>query len=197
MSDEILLYSNLKETKVVESALSNFKIKKFKINEYKKNHKNKNLLFFLNDLILIDSLKKSSLNNSILCLVNNKNIKENYEGQNIFISPISITALKEYAAKIFKKNTFEFSDINIVDKKIININNKKFTYFTELENKIFTELVKNKKLKKSHLKENILNLKSDINTYSIESHFSRIRKKLLFLESSINITSRGENFFIK
>ena len=197
MSDEILLYSNLKETKVVESALSNFKIKKFKINEYKKNHKNKNLLFFLNDLVLIDSLKKSSLNNSILCLVNNKNIKENYEGPNIFISPISITTLKEYAAKIFKKNTFEFSDINIVDKKIININNKKFTYFTELENKIFIELVKNKKLKKSHLKENILNLKSDINTHSIESHFSRIRKKLLFLESSINITSRGENFFIK
>ena len=197
MSVEILLFSSFEETQFLEKILSNFSIRTIKLNEYSKNsYKNKNLLFFLNDLSLIDSLKDASSTNSVLCVLSDNSFNENLNHPKILKSPVSISKLQEYAINIFKKNILEFGDIKIEEKKIINKNNNKFTYFTDLENEIFAEIINNKKLNKTYLKENVLNIKETINTYSIESHFSRIRKKLLSIESSINIRSRGDNFFI-
>jgi hypothetical protein len=56
--------------------------------------------------------------------------------------------------------------------------------------------LKKKELEKKFLKENILKIKNNIDTRSIESHFSRIRKKLSTIKSTIKITSKGEVFFI-
>ena len=111
-------------------------------------------------------------------------------------SPVTLSKLKEFADKIYKSNSKEYGDVVIADKKLTNKKNKKYTYFTDLENEIFSELLEKKELDKKYLKENILNIKNNIDTRSIESHFSRIRKKLLFIESSIKITSKGEVFFI-
>ena len=197
MNNEIIFYTDLNEISLIEQSLSNFNIKKFKVDEFKKtNHKNKNILFFLKDLSLLNYIKKSSLNNSVLCLIGDSRFEQNSYGSMFLLAPISVNKLKDYADKFFIKNILEYSDITIIDKKITNNKNKKFIYFTDLEHKIFVELLKYKKLNKNYFKENILNIKNDINTYSIESHFSRIRKKLSVIDSSIIINSKEENFFI-
>ncbi len=197
MNNEILLFSELYDTKVVEIVLADFNIKKFDLKELKnKNSKNKNILVFLNDGNNINDLKHISLNNFVLCFVNKKNIEETFNKATIMSSPVTLSKLKEFADKIYKSNSKEYSDVVIADKKLTNKKNKKYTYFTDLENEIFSELLEKKELDKKYLKENILNIKNNIDTRSIESHFSRIRKKLSFIESSIKITSKGEVFFI-
>ena len=197
MNNEILLFSELYDTKVVEIVLADFNIKKFDLKELKnKNCKNKNILVFLNDGNNINDLKQISLNNFVLCFVNKKNIEETFNKATIMSSPVTLSKLKEFADKIYKSNSKEYSDVVIADKKLTNKKNKKYTYFTDLENEIFSELLQKKELDKKYLKENILNIKNNIDTRSIESHFSRIRKKLSFIESSIKITSKGEVFFI-
>ena len=197
MNNEILLFSELYDTKVVEIVLADFNIKKFDLKELKnKNCKNKNILVFLNDENNINDLKQISLNNFVLCFVNKKNIEEAFNKATIISSPVTLSKLKEFADKIYKSNSKEYSDVVIADKKLTNKKNKKYTYFTDLENEIFSELLGKKELDKKYLKENILNIKNNINTRSIESHFSRIRKKLSSIESSIKITSKGEVFFI-
>ena len=197
MNNEILLFSESYDYKIVEIVLADFNIKKFDLKELKnKNCKNKNILVFLNDENNINDLKQISLNNFVLCFVNKKNIEETFNKATIVSSPVTLSKLKEFADKIYKTNIKEYSDVVIVDKKLTNKKNKKYTYFTDLENEIFSELLEKKELDKKYLKENILNIKNNIDTRSIESHFSRIRKKLLFIESSIKITSKGEVFFI-
>tara|TARA_B100000686_G_scaffold50244_1_gene53940 strand:- start:275 stop:871 length:597 start_codon:yes stop_codon:yes gene_type:complete len=197
MNNEILLFSELYDTKVVEIVLADFNIKKFDLKELKnKNCKNKNILVFLNDGNNINDLKQISLNNFVLCFVNKKNIEETFNKATIMSSPVTLSKLKEFADKTYKSNSKEYSDVVIADKKLTNKKNKKYTYFTDLENEIFSELLEKKELDKKYLKENILNIKNNIDTRSIESHFSRIRKKLSFIESSIKITSKGEVFFI-
>ena len=197
MNNEILLFSELYDTKVVEIVLADFNIKKFDLKELKnKNCKNKNILVFLNDENNISDLKQISLNNFVLCFVNKKNIEETFNKATIMSSPVTLSKLKEFADKTYKSNSKEYSDVVIADKKLTNKKNKKYTYFTDLENEIFSELLEKKELDKKYLKENILNIKNNIDTRSIESHFSRIRKKLSFIESSIKIKSKGEVFFI-
>ena len=197
MNNEILLFSELFDSKVVEIVLADFNIKKFDLKELKnKNCKNKNILVFLNDGNNINDLKQISLNNFVLCFVNKKNIEETFNKATIMSSPVTLSKLKEFADKTYKSNSKEYSDVVIADKKLTNKKNKKYTYFTDLENEIFSELLQKKELDKKYLKENILNIKNNIDTRSIESHFSRIRKKLSFIESSIKITSKGEVFFI-
>ena len=197
MNNEILLFSESYDYKIVEIVLADFNIKKFHLKELKtKNCKNKNILVFLNDDNNINDLKQISLNNFVLCFVNKKNIEEAFNKATIMSSPVTLSKLKEFADKIYKSNSKEYSDVVIADKKLTNKKNKKYTYFTDLENEIFSELLEKKELDKKYLKENILNIKNNIDTRSIESHFSRIRKKLSFIESSIKITSKGEVFFI-
>ena len=197
MNNEILLFSESYDYKIVEIVLADFNIKKFDLKELKNNNfTHKNILVFLNDDNNINDLKQISLNNFVLCFVNKKNIEEAFNKATIISSPVTLSKLKEFADKIYKSNSNEYSDVVIVDKKLTNKKNKKYTYFTDLENEIFSELLEKKELDKKYLKENILNIKNNIDTRSIESHFSRIRKKLLFIESSIKITSKGEVFFV-
>ncbi len=197
MKNEVLLYSEFHETTIVEKALLNFSVKSFKLSDIKKkNYKNKNILILLKNESDADRLKKILLNNSVLCLVNQNNIQRTFNKTTVLSSPLTLSRFKELANKIFKTVTIEYLDILINEKKITNKINKKYTYFTDLETKIFSELLQKKELDKKFLKENILKIKNNIDTRSVESHFSRIRKKLLLVNSLIKITSKGDVFYI-
>ena len=84
-------------------------------------------------------------------------------------------------------------DIEINDQRIININNKKFCFFTNIEKEIFQELINKKTAKRKYLEENILKINYKVETRSLDSHLSRIRKKLQTIYSKIKIISRSEN----
>jgi len=197
MNNEILIYSESFEYEIVDKILKNFKIKKLHLDKLKnQNHKNKNIIIFLNNKDYLKIAEKISTKNSVLCLTNQQNIKNNFNHATVLLSPITLSKFKDHAEKTFNKNTTEYLDIIINEKKITNKKNKKFIFFTDLENQIFSKLLEKKQLEKKFLKESILNIKNNIDTRSIESHFSRIRKKLSIIESSIKITSREDIFFI-
>ena len=61
---------------------------------------------------------------------------------------------------------------------IVNKDNNKEIYITETEFNILKLLLTNKSVKKESIKKNILNLNIEIDTKSLDSHLSRIRKKI-------------------
>jgi len=76
---------------------------------------------------------------------------------------------------------------------LLNIENKKKTYLTETEFSILKLLLLEKKIKKEKLRIDILELRSSVETKSLESHLSRIRKKINEIDSCVSISSPGNN----
>ena len=90
----------------------------------------------------------------------------------------------------------QFHDISIVSEKLINLKNNSFCYLTKAEIEILTHLIREKETNKKFIKENILKIKSNIETNSLESHLTRIRKKMNKIESVTKIQSRNEKLLI-
>ena len=58
-------------------------------------------------------------------------------------------------------------------------------------------LFEKKQITREFLLEEILKIKKDIETKTIESHLTRIRRKLLKIESEIQISSKEDVFFLE
>ncbi|MDC3078951.1 helix-turn-helix domain-containing protein, partial [Pelagibacteraceae bacterium] len=82
------------------------------------------------------------------------------------------------------------------NEKLTNINNNSFCYLTKLESEILTYLIVEKESTKKHIQENILNIKSTIQTNSLDSHLTRIRKKMYKIKTSVKIQSKSEKLLI-
>ena len=133
---------------------------------------------------------------NILFILNKKtNLTENHSNS-ILEYPITIGRLKDKVSKFFSDHKKFFFDIEINDQRIININNKKFCFFTNIEKDIFQELINQKTIKRKYLEENILKINFKVETRSLDSHLSRIRKKLQMIHSKIKIISRSENVIL-
>jgi DNA-binding response OmpR family regulator len=76
---------------------------------------------------------------------------------------------------------------------LLNVESKKKTYLTETEFSILKLLLQEKKIKKEKLRIDILELRSSVETKSLESHLSRIRKKINEIDSCVSISSPGNN----
>ena len=98
--------------------------------------------------------------------------------------------------KILQNNKTKFESIEIIDKKMINSLNNKSCFLTEIEEDILTYLINTKEGSKEFIRSNILNLKSNIETNSIDSHLTRIRKKLDKLETNIKIKTKNDHLLI-
>ena len=55
---------------------------------------------------------------------------------------------------------------------------------------------KRKETSKNFIKENILNIKSNIETNSLDSHLTRIRKKMNKIKSNVKIQTKNEKLLI-
>jgi len=77
-----------------------------------------------------------------------------------------------------------------------NLKNNYFCYLTKVELEILKYLIREKEASKSFLKENILNIKSNIETNSLESHLTRIRKKMNKVDTSLKIKTKSEKLSI-
>ena len=153
-------------------------------------------IIFIKDkenLKLIDS-KKLSDNFLILSNQKNKNLKPN--NQQIKI-PKSINIIKNTVKNFLENLKFKFHDITIVNEKLTNINNNSFCFLTKLESEILTYLIVEKQSTKKYIQENILNIKSTIQTNSLDSHLTRIRKKMYKIKTSVKIQSKSEKLLIK
>ncbi len=137
---------------------------------------------------LID-FKKLSDNFLVLSSLSNKNPSIDIQFVRI---PIPINQIKALIEKFVENLKIKFHDITIVNEKLTNINNNSFCYLTKLESKILTYLIIEKKSKKKYIQENILNIKSTIQTSSLDSHLTRIRKKMNQIKTSVKIQSKNE-----
>ena len=114
----------------------------------------------------------------------------------ILISPIKPRSLITHVRERLAKKTKIFKNIQILEKKIINLSSGKQASLTEIEKEILSYIFKNKACYRFFIKENILKIKSNIETNSLDSHLTRIRKKLEAIKSDIKIITKDEKLIL-
>ena len=108
--------------------------------------------------------------------------------------PIKISDFKKILNKKMNTPKILFKEISL-DKRgfIVNKKNNLKIYLTETEQDILKFLISKQSASKKDLKKEILNLNSLVDTRSLESHLSRIRKKIKKIDSTIKINSIGQD----
>ena len=145
-----------------------------------------------NDIDLRDCGK---LIDNCLIISNLKNLNFNNKS-NILNSPLPINHLKNRIEHFVQNIKVQFHDLSLYNDKLINLNNDNFCYLTKIELEILTYLIRKKETSKNFIKENILNIKSNIETNSLESHLSRIRKKMNAIKTKVKIQTKNEKLLI-
>ena len=143
----------------------------------------------------IDLRDYGNLSDNCLIISNLKNLNFNDKSK-ILNSPLSIHHLKNRIEYFVQNLKVQFHDLSLYKEKLINLNNDNFCYLTKIELEILTYLIRKKETSKNFIKENILNIKSNIQTNSLESHLSRIRKKINTLKSKVKIQTKNEKLLI-
>ena len=154
------------------------------INPKKQKHKINNV-FFLNNKVAI-LLPKSKKNEEY-----NQNIQSK-----ILYGPFNLKYLSENLKLYFSSKDLFYKDIKIEDQNIININTDVKCFITDLEKKILVELVKQKKITRDDILETIFKINKNVDTKTIESHLTRIRKKLSSIDSEVRIFLKDNVFYL-
>ena len=141
----------------------------------------------LNELkIFLTKLNKKNSQLTMI-LISNK-FKESNLGFKKILYPLSIIDFEKILRNEVGLANILFKDISLSsDNMITNLKNNKSLFLTETEKEILKLLIREAKVKKDKLKYEILNFQPDINTKSLESHLSRLRKKLNEINSSLSI----------
>ena len=130
-----------------------------------------------NVLIIVDKDFKGKINNKKIKLINK------------IISPQNI--IEEIEKNLFINN-FKHKNILISDKRLKNIINNKSCYLTDIERSILECIFLNNSTSRLYIKQNILNIKSSIETNSLDSHLTRIRKKFNQINAGLTIESKND-----
>ncbi len=199
MRNKLNILSNNKVNNFLSSLLSEYDITfmKFDRINYKLENGGINIVFINNEkdlnlinfnylkdnCLIISSLKSNRLNlNTNLKLIN---------------TPVSINHIINEIENFIQNLKIQFHDISIDNEKITNLSNNSFCYLTKLELEILKYLIREKETTKEFIKENILNIKSNIETNSLESHLTRIRKKMNIVKTKVKIQTKSEKLIIK
>ena len=197
MNNQITIYCNYNNKEFFESVLPNFKLKFKKLDHINlSNSSTENILFFCPKDLDTSFINKFEEFKNILFILNKKNNLTEYNKNLILEYPITVSRLKDKVSKFFANHKKFFFDIEISDQRVINIDNNKFCFFTNIEKEIFQKLIDCKTVKRKYLEKNILKINFKVETRSLDSHLSRIRKKLQTIKSKIKIISRSENVIL-
>ena len=148
-------------------------------------------IIFLSDEESTKLIDFKKLSDNFLVLSSLKNNNPSIGIQFVKI-PKPINQIKTLIENFVENLKIKFHDITIVNEKLTNINSNSFCYLTKLESEILTYLIIEKKSTKKYIQENILNIKSTIQTSSLDSHLTRIRKKMNQIETDVKIQSKNE-----
>ena len=196
MKNALNIFCNKNIKNFLLSLLSDYELTIMKLDLIKDNIQasQANIIFISNNDI--DLRDYSKLSDNCLVISNLKNLNFNNKS-NILNSPISINHLKNTIAQFVQNLKVQFHDLSLYNEKLINLNNDNFCYLTKIELEILTYLIRKKETSKIFIKENILNIKSNIETNSLESHLSRIRKKMNTIKTKVKIQTKNEKLLIK
>ncbi len=198
MKTRVNIFSNGYLNNLLNTALPQYELKlmDFASIDYKKNTTLINIIILNNskeaDLINFNKLSDNYLIMSNLKIINMKT-KNNIK---LLKTPMSLNQIKNSIKNFLQNLKIQFHDISIYNEKLTNLNNKSFCYLTKVELEILTYLIREKVSSKDFIKENILNIKSNIETNSLESHLSRIRKKMNRVNTAVKIQTKSEKLFI-
>ena len=198
MKNRLNIISNNKIKNFLISFFSEYKLTFTSIDQidYKLLSAQLNIIFIINreEFNIIDYNK---INDNFLIISNlkNKNLYLNNK-INYFSAPLSIISIKNKIENILNNQKITFHDIYIENEKIINLSDNSFCYLTKVELEILCFLIKEKEANKNFIKENILNIKSNIETNSLESHLTRIRKKLNKINTGVKLQTKSEKLII-
>ena len=196
MKNKINIFLDTKIKLFLIDLFSDYELSFIDLNEIQKFYENTETnIIFINDKESTKLIDFKILNDNFLIL-SNLNIKNLNISNQLIKIPKSINNIKNIIENFIENLKIKFHDIIIVNEKLTNINNNSFCYLTKLESEILTCLIIEKKSTKKHIQENILNIKSTIQTNSLESHLTRIRKKMYKIKTSVKIQSKSEKLLI-
>ena len=198
MKNKLNIFSNNKINNFVIKLLSKYELTLLKLEEI--DHKELNTkanIIIINNNKDYDKINFDDLNSNYLILSNliNKKLYSN-NNQQFLNTPTSINNIKNKIENFLQNLNIYFHDISINNEKLTNLKNNSFCYLTKVELEILTCLVREKETSKNFVRKNILKIKSNIETNSLESHLTRIRKKLNKIQTTVNIKTRNEKLFI-
>ena len=113
------------------------------------------------------------------------------------IAPLSISKFLDNINQIINKKKHAHRNIELNNNFITNKNTKEKNHLTQAESLILFKLFSEKSINKKLLERDVLDIKQDLNTSSIESHLNRIRKKLKKIDSDFSISSKNNNICLE
>ena len=198
MKDKLYIYSNNITKKFLQSVFTKYDLVFMKLEsiDYKTKKIQPNIIIISNNyentLISFENL-----NENYLIITNlKKNIPKQNHNLKLLNIPIPINSLKNSVSSFIQNFKIQFHDISIENEKLTNIKNNSFCYLTKVELEILKYLMREKETSKHFIKANILNIKSNIDTNSLESHLTRIRKKMNKVQTSVKIKTKSEKLLI-
>ena len=196
MKRDLVIYSNLESHSFINQLLSNYNIQYKNLNELKnKKKENVSIIFYFNTKSKFDQI--CYLTENDLLITNSQNNKNISQLNLIYLKkPIYPKKIRTHIDRFMSNKKIDFEDIYILDKKIFNKHTNVHCSLTDIEEQIIIYLINNIFCSKEHIKQNILKIKSSIETNSLESHLTRIRKKLNKINTSLVIKSKNDNISI-
>ena len=198
MKNGLNIFCNNNIKNFLPSFLSDYELTIMKLDQIKDNIQSSQANIIIISDSDIDIRDYGKLSDNCLIISNLKNLDLNFNNKsNILNSPAYIHRLKNKVENFVQNLKVQFHDISIYNEKLINLDNDYFCYLTKIELEILTYLIRKKKTSKGFIKENILNIKSNIETNSLESHLTRIRKKMNGVKTKVKIQTKNETLIIK
>jgi len=198
MKNTLNIFSNKKLRGLLNSLLSNHQPFFFDLDEINTNIQNTqaNIIFINNQKDLSHINFQSLTENYLLISSLKKNELHYHKNIKLILAPITIDSLNNIVKNFLQNLKLQFHDISIENEKLRNLNNNTSCYLTKIELEILIHLISEKETSKNFIKENILNIKSNIETNSLESHLTRIRKKMNKVKTDVKIQTRSEKLLI-
>ena len=195
MKNGLNIFCNNNIKNFLSSLLSDYELTIMKLDQIKDNIQasQANIIIISNNDIGFRDYSKLSKN----CLLISNLKKLNFKNKsNILSSPLTINNLKNRIEYFVQNLKVQFHDLSLYNERLINLDNDNFCYLTKIELEILIYLIRKKETSKNFIKENILNIKSNIETNSLESHLSRIRKKMNTIKTKVKIQTKNEKLLI-
>ena len=198
MKNKLYIFSNNKISQFIKIFLSKYELVFLNLEDidYKEQSSKVNIIIISNDKDA-DKINFKNLNGNYLLILSTINKKINLSNNlQLLSAPTSVNNIINKIENFVQNIKLYFHDISIDNERLTNLKNNSFCYLTKAELEILTCLIKERETSKKFIKENILKIKSNIETNSLESHLTRIRKKMNEIETVLKIQTRNEKLLI-
>ena len=155
-----------------------------------------NLIVFIKSHKNYEIINDVVFRKNVLIFFDKMPVNFNNKFENVFVGPQNIDKVRNLAEYYFNKKIHNYSNLQLVDTKLTNRDNKKSSTLTVLESEILLTLFQFRELKKTYIKEELLKIKNEVETRSPETHISRIRKKINQIGSDLKIVNKDDVFSI-